>query len=194
MKSLVNSLLSFVVLFRLWLFVHAAPPLAQTNSASELNLLAPNSSCGVDAPVPNLKNVHDPYQARVPGTATQVIFSGFTNPHTKIDAADFFYVGYKAQSDIVRNVIRNRGDGPIAQPNLRWDRYKTALTINHKLDNELTWSTLSQAVEGVINFGWDVGFLTVKQITILDDVLGIVGTGGLTYGQDGAMANGTLTS
>lgn len=64
MKSLVNSLLSFVVLFRLWLFVHAAPPLAQANSASELNLLAPNSSCGVDVPVPKLE------RARTQSSAT----------------------------------------------------------------------------------------------------------------------------
>ena len=45
-----------------------------------------------------------------------------------------------------------------------------------------------------MDFGWDVGCLTIGEIVILDDTLGIVGTGELTYGRVGATANGTLTS
>lgn len=136
----------------------------------------------------------DPYQARVYGTRTSLVFSGFSKPYNNVNCADIYTIGARAQYEIVQNVVRNRGDGPIAQPNFQWHRYKTALTFNHKLDDELTWLMLSQAIQGVVDFGWDVGCLTIGEIVILDDTLGIVGTGELTYGRVGATANGTLTS
>ncbi len=92
---------------------------------------------------------------------------------------DLLAVGYRAQYEIVKSVVANGGDGPIAQPNFEWKNNWTFLRMGHLLEDKLTWLMLAQAVHGAMDWGYSIAMITT-QITILDDDAGVVGSGSLT--------------
>ncbi len=51
--------------------------------------------------------------------------------------------------------------------------------MNHKLDDNITWLMLAQAVHGIMDWGYSVAMITTD-VTILDDDAGVVGTASLT--------------
>lgn len=49
---------------------------------------------------------------------------------------------------------------------------------------------MSEAIQGLRMWGWDVGFITTE-FTILDDTVGPVGSGTIGMGYEGAVGNGS---
>lgn len=49
---------------------------------------------------------------------------------------------------------------------------------------------MSEAIQGLRMWGWDVGFITTE-FTILDDTAGPVGSGIIGMGYEGAVGNGS---
>lgn len=88
-------------------------------------------------------------------------------------------------------VVQNRGDGAIAQPNFEWRHGRLYIRVNSP-NLELTWLTLSEAIKGISQFGWGVGWIATE-FTVLDDVAGPVATGNVGLGFGGAV-NGTVLS
>lgn len=81
----------------------------------------------------------------------------------------------------MRAVVEARGDGPIAQPTFEWRHGRLYLRVEHGLG--LTWLMMADALHGVVEFGHSYGFVAC-QFTVLDDVVGVVGSGsvGVGYG------------
>ena len=71
-------------------------------------------------------------------SSLSLVFSGFTKPYVPFESYKLFVVGQQAQYEIVQAVVQNRGDGPIAQPNLEWCRSNVCLSINHNVDDKMT--------------------------------------------------------
>ena len=82
------------------------------------------------------------------------------------------YVLFKAQTEIVKGVVENKGDGTILTPNLIWRHGTMYVTVNQHL--ELPWSILSKALVGIVDF-YDAFYQTTCSVTILEDKAGILG-------------------
>jgi len=91
--------------------------------------------------------------------------------------------------EIVQGAIKARGDAPIAQPNFEWHLGRLHVRLNNP-NLELTWMVMSEAIQGLRMWGWDVGFITTE-FTILDDTVGPVGSGTIGMGYEGAVGNGS---
>lgn len=117
---------------------------------------------------------------RVPDTTTSLIFGKYGAP---IYFQTFLDLTAKAQYQIVKAVIQARGDGPVPQLNFEWCEKKLCIRISRPLaQQDLTWLILADTLEGIRLFfdglqGW---FET--SITILDDTVGPVGEGSITFG------------
>ena len=120
----------------------------------------------------------DPYQLRVSGTTTSLIFSKYGGP---ILCESFLTVIAKAQYEIVQAIVAARGDGPVSQPNFEWCEQKLYLRISRPLAREdLTWLMLADTLEGTRGFFAGRGWFETE-ITILDDTAGPVGGGSITF-------------
>ena len=75
---------------------------------------------------------------RVHGTSTSLVFSGFSNPSVRFESYKLLAIGHRAQYEIVKAVVQNHGDGPIAQPNFQWCFGYLCLLINHQIDDKMT--------------------------------------------------------
>ena len=121
----------------------------------------------------------DPYQLRVPGTSTSVIFSKYGTP---LHYVTVMALVAKTQYDIVQEVVAARGDGPVAEPRYQWDEDRTAIKITRPLSSaQLTWLMVADTVEGIRLFFEGLQGWFETSITILDDEAGIVGTGWVDY-------------
>lgn len=118
----------------------------------------------------------DPYQMRIRDTTITLIFGKFGPPPAPRDQnyyrATLLNILFRAQAEIVKHVVENRGDGTIPMPNLIWRHARHYVTINQHLT--LPWSTLSQALVGLVDF-YDRFVEMALRMTILDDNLGILG-------------------
>ncbi|KAL8693621.1 MAG: hypothetical protein Q9218_001579 [Villophora microphyllina] len=164
-------------------------------SLLSLSFMHPDQSSNTSI---NNDDVTDPYHLPVTGTPITLVMSGFSRPITYFTPLQIFDIGQNAQYDIVNEVVRGRGDNPIPAPNLEWcsshGMRRICLRFNHKLDGKLTWDgqiltmgqmdrwhTLSAAIKGVTEFGWNVAFVTCKAISIYHAQLGVVGTAELGF-------------
>lgn len=121
----------------------------------------------------------DPYQLRVPGTTTSLIFSKYGPP---INCETFLDLTARAQYEVIQAVVAAHGDGPVLQPNLEWSEGKLYIRISRPLAREdLTWLILADTLEGTRGvFGGLRGWFETE-ITILDDASGLVGRGSVTF-------------
>ena len=117
----------------------------------------------------------DPYQLRVAHTTTHIIFAQYSR---RILSEDVVRMCFEAQATIIEAIVAAKGDGPM--PRLRpfwW--YGTAQMKIYPGD-EMTWVMLSHSFTGIVTFVEK--FVAVSmQIEILDDTLGSVGTGSISY-------------
>lgn len=121
----------------------------------------------------------DPYQLRVPGTTTSLIFSKYGPP---INAETFLDLIAKAQYEIIHAVVAARGDGPVPQSNFEWEERKLCVRISRPLTQEdLTWLMLAETLEGTRGFFAGLRGWFETDVTILDDTAGIVGRGGVRF-------------
>ena len=118
----------------------------------------------------------DPFQFRVPGTTTSLIFSKYG---TAIERERLLSILVRAQYSVVKSVVAARGDGPIPQPNLKWNFARLYVSVNQQL--EMTWLMLADTLTGIEDFMQDYGYVTV-QFTVLDDTAGPVGSGNVGLG------------
>ena len=84
--------------------------------------------------------------------------------------------------EIIQNLLIHRGDDRIAQPNFEWRRGRLYIRVNSS-HLVLTWRMMSEAIYGIRQLGWDMGFW-VADFTILDDDAGVVGSGNLGLGYE----------
>ena len=121
----------------------------------------------------------DPYQMRVPGTTTSLIFSKYGPP---VHFQTFLELVAKVQYEIIGDIIAAHGDGPVSPVKFEWSEKKLFISISRPLARQdLTWMMLADTIEGLRVFfdglqGW---FET--SITILDDTAGPVGDGRMFY-------------
>ncbi|KAL9026192.1 MAG: hypothetical protein Q9196_005104 [Gyalolechia fulgens] len=124
----------------------------------------------------------DPYQIKVPRTTTSLIFSKYGPP---IHFQTFLDLVARAQYQIIRAIIAAHGDQRVPGPLLVWSEKKLCIHIGRPLARlDLTWQMVADTLEGLRIFfdrlqGW---FETA--ITILDDSVGVVGDGGITYSNE----------
>lgn len=121
-------------------------------------------------------NLPDPYQMRIPGTSTTLILGKFTGP---LSDAAILALLTKAEYEVVKSVVQARGDGPVAQPTFEWRHGRLYVRMQHQL--ELSWLTMADALYGIVQFGYDYGYLGC-QFTVLDDTAGPVATGSIGTG------------
>lgn len=116
---------------------------------------------------------------RVPGTTTSLIFSKYGPP---IHFQTFLELTARAQYQVVKAVVTARGDGPVPQPNFEWCEKRLCIRISRPLAQEdLTWLMLADTLEGLrVFFGGLHGWFETS-ITILDDTVGPVGGGSITF-------------
>ena len=120
----------------------------------------------------------DPYQLRVPGTTTSLIFSKYGPP---IHFQTILELIAHAQYRTVHAAVAARGDGPILQSSLLLSEKSLRLRISRTpKEYSFTWLMLADTLDGVRLFfdrlqGW-----FEMEITILDDTAGPVGRGKLT--------------
>ncbi len=121
----------------------------------------------------------DPFQMRVSGSTTSLIFSKYGQP---IDSSGFYRIITWAQYVIIQGVIKSRGDGPVPAPIYEWSHGRLNVKIVRPLaSQDLTWLMLANSLEGLKDFFDEYGWF-VCQITVLDDTLGPVATGSVEYG------------
>ncbi|KAL8732432.1 MAG: hypothetical protein Q9181_003967 [Wetmoreana brouardii] len=122
MKTEASWLFAFTLFTRLCILVQAAPPIA-VPSADD------------DEP-------KDPFQMRVSQSKISMIFGGFSNPYTHFNPLQLPDIAQKAQSEIVKEVAKNHGDGRLVQPNFQWcsahGTRPLCLRVNHQLDDRMT--------------------------------------------------------
>lgn len=80
-------------------------------------------------------------------------------------------------------MVEARGDGPIAQPTFEWRHGRTCVRAEqHELGvGGLSWLVLAEALHGVREFGETFGVFGC-QFTVLDDTVGVVGSGSVGVG------------
>ena len=116
---------------------------------------------------------------RVPGTTTSLIFSKYGPP---ISDSTFLTLVANAQYQIVQAIVAAHGDGPIPQPNSKWEVRKLNVRINRPLAQmDLTWLMLADTLEGLREFFDRLSGWFETQITILDDTAGPVGRGSVSF-------------
>lgn len=126
----------------------------------------------------------DPFQMRIRDTTITIIFGKYGKPPSARDALSYrdtlLYLLFRAQAEIVKNVVANRGDGAIPTPNIIWRHARHFVTVNQHL--QLPWSTLSQSLTGLMDF-YDRYYVTTLSVMILEDKAGILGelTVGMGY-------------
>ena len=126
----------------------------------------------------------DPFQMRIRDTTITLIFGKYGSPPSARDALSYrdtlLYLLFRAQAEIVKNVVTHRGDGRIPTPNIIWRHAQHFITINQHL--QLPWSTLSQSLIGLMDF-YDRYYVMTLSVTILEDEAGILGelTVGMGY-------------
>ncbi|KAF6226287.1 hypothetical protein HO133_009153 [Letharia lupina] len=180
-------IVSLALVFELIKFTETATPSPSVSLSPESDSLV-NKTSALQFPVkinvsgpaisPNDYPI-DPYQMRVPGTTTSLIFSKYGPP---IHLETFLNLIARAQYQICRAVVAAHGDGPVPQPNFEWSEAKLYVRISRPLAQEdLTWLILADTLEGSRLFfdGLRVWFET--SITILDDTAGPVGSGSVTF-------------
>ncbi|KAL8902470.1 MAG: hypothetical protein Q9207_004691 [Kuettlingeria erythrocarpa] len=136
----------------------------------------------------NNNDYTDPYHLPpLSGSSISLILSGFLNPAHAFEPLLLLDIAAKAQAEIVRGVVESRGDAVIAQPNFQWcsnhGRRPVCLRVNHTLESAFRWSELSQAIKAVVEFGWEVAFLTVQKISVLDATSGVLANAELVFAQ-----------
>ena len=115
---------------------------------------------------------------RVPDTTTSLIFSRYGPP---IHFETFLNLIARAQYQIGRAVVAAHGDGPVLQSSLEWSEGRLYIRIIRPLAHEdLTWLMLADTMEGLRRFFGLYGWFETS-ITILDDIVGPVGRGSITY-------------
>ena len=87
--------------------------------------------------------------------------------------------------DIVQGVVKDHGDRRISQPNFDWHLGRLYVRTNSP-QLQLTWSMLSQALQGILDF-WPV----ITEFQIIHDTQGFVATGSVGYGYN---AIGNITA
>ena len=115
----------------------------------------------------------DPFQIRVDGTTTSMIFSSYGR---QIPPADVTYACFVASCDVVEAVVQNQGNGPVSTLQLQYWSGSLYMTIKPHSAMTMTWLILSHTVEGVVQFMQTYSWVSAR-FTILDDSLGIVGKG-----------------
>ena len=118
----------------------------------------------------------DPFQMRLRDTTITLIFGKYGQPPSVRDALSYrdtiLYLLFRAQTEIVKMVVANKGDGTIPTPNIGWRHGRHFVTINQQL--QMPWSTLSQSLVGLMDF-YDRFYATTLTIIILEDKAGILG-------------------
>ena len=126
----------------------------------------------------------DPFQMRIRDTTITLIFGKYGKPPSARDALSYrdtlLYLLFRAQAEIVKNVVTNRGDGTIPTPNIIWRHAHHFVTVNQHL--QLPWSILSQSLMGLMDF-YDRFYAMTLSVMILEDKAGILGelTVGIGY-------------
>ncbi|KAL6716982.1 hypothetical protein ACLMJK_004896 [Lecanora helva] len=179
MRSFVH-ILGFAILLQRFTAILAAQIIAPSQPpVQQLNVT------GDDLPL-------DPYQFEVPRTSTTMIFRNFKNKGIKIISdSNFLGICAAAQYEIAQSSIRAHADATttVAQPNFEWRHGTTYIRLN--IPNlELTWKQMSEAVHGIAQFGWHVGWLATEFV-VLDKEKGIVAQGNVGTGYGGPI-NGTV--
>ena len=123
-------------------------------------------------------NPPDPYQLRVPDTSTSLVLGKYTGPITD---STLLAILAKAEYEVVKSVVQARGDGPIAQPTFEWRHGRTYVRMQHEL--VLSWLTMAEALYGIVQFGYDYGYLGCE-FSVLDDTAGVVASGSVGIGYD----------
>ncbi|KAM0804552.1 hypothetical protein BDR22DRAFT_818180 [Usnea florida] len=164
-----STLLTFSALYGLTL---AALTIVQPNTpnVSRQNITSGNTTSGLYG------NPPDPYQLRVTGTSTSLILGKYTGP---VSDSTLLAILTKAEFEVVKSVVQARGDGPIAQPTFEWRHGRLYVRMEHQL--ELSWLTMAEALYGIVQFGYDYGYLGC-QFTVLDDTAGVVASGSVGMG------------
>ena len=85
---------------------------------------------------------------------------------------------FEAQGTIIEAIVAAKGDGPMPRLRPLW-WYGTAQMKIHPGD-KMTWVMLSHAFTGIVSFVEKYVAVSM-QIAVLDDTLGIVGTGSISY-------------
>ena len=113
---------------------------------------------------------------RIRDTTITLIFGKYGKPPSARDALSYrdtlLYLLFRAQAEIVKNVVTNRGDGTIPTPNIIWRHARHFVTVNQHL--QLPWSTLSLSLTGLMDF-FDRYYATTLTMMILEDKVGILG-------------------
>lgn len=123
----------------------------------------------------------NPYQMRVKNTATTVIFGHYSYPIPPILPFDVAVVAEIAQYEVAGSMVAAKGDAPIAQPTFEWrheTHSRTFIRMQQHSVGTMRWETLSQALHGIMQFGWTFNHFVMFQFTVLDDE-GVVATGSL---------------
>lgn len=109
-------------------------------------------------------------------TSITLLFSNYGRPPAARDAlayrARLLYILYRAQAEIVDEVVKNRGDALIPLPNKIWSHGPTHVKLNQLL--QLPWSILSRTFTALMDF-YDRFYEMTLLVTILDDKKGILG-------------------
>ena len=120
----------------------------------------------------------DPYQMRVPGTTTSLIFSKYG---PAIHFQTFLELIAIAQYQIIGEIIAAHGDGPVPRTIVEWSEKKLYIRFSRPLArDDLTWMMLADTLEGLRVFFDTRGWFETS-ITILDDTAGPVADGSVAY-------------
>ena len=120
----------------------------------------------------------DPFQLRVPGTTTSLIFSKY-GPRIHFQTA--LELIAQAQYRTIHAVVAARGDGPILQSTLLLSEKSLRLGISRTpKDYSFTWLMLADTLDGLRIFFDRLQGCFETEILILDDTVGPVGRGSLT--------------
>lgn len=136
-----------------------------------------NSASGLP---PTNADLPNPYQMRVKNTPTTLIFGKYSYPLPPILPFDVAVVVEIAQYEVASSMVSAKGDAPIAQPTFEWryEMYRTYIRMQQHSVGTMRWETMSQALHGIMQFGWTFNHFVAFEFTVLDDK-GVVATGDL---------------
>ncbi|KAG7005698.1 hypothetical protein G7Y79_00018g045050 [Physcia stellaris] len=151
---------------------HESLSLLLSNLKSPANSSS-SSPLSLDADLP------DPYQFRVPDTATSLILSHYGR---SVDRIPFLALTATTQYKLVQEAVAAQGDGPVPRQHMHWNRRDLYLHVQRPLrQRDLTWLMVADTVEGLRLFFERAHAWFELRITILDDTAGVVGSGSLEY-------------
>lgn len=116
-------------------------------------------------------------EIRVYDTTTSVILHRFGRT---LDQTEVLHILLQGQSAVIDGLVASNGNAPIERLAFSFWSGDTYMKIQPARGGRMKWLMLGQMFEGISQFMEEFGWMAVR-LTVLDDRVGVVGTGLLIY-------------